>query len=833
MKNKILKSISNRKVIHFVLLLALLCVYFIFGSLLSYKIKTYESWNVYFGTDVPRIVSDFFTNTESHYRTKVHPVYIICIQPFVKLLNMYMKNPILSILFLQSLVGVLNVALVYYILGFLTKEKSRKTEIIRYSITFLFAFSFTQLVYTAVPESFIFGGFSLLVYWVYFIKNYRKPLDKWYKYLLFSLVCTFPLTITTTNFMCVVVSAPFFILYGCKKNWKDFFIRVLWLGVSFALPIIICSILSEIQLKLYPTSEPWWRYLINVAKDALLGTESTEEMSYVNGDVTLKTIKTLILTIFGYSIFPGKISNANSIFFTTYMPWQKIVFVIVMVVGIYCIYSIIKNKKFLVCIPMLGALAIQLAFHCIFGANEAFLYSQHIIPLIVILLYFGLIQENTLANKIFNGINLWYVLVASMTSIYMIFETKNIAQSHFFVSDYNVFLGTIKVALLIIGVALLFLVITYIIKYKKFNIVTMIGQSLALISIIVTIIGGSHIVVKASYYDHVYYMMGMGLRNKYIIEGLENDVTIKNYQGEVLYENLKIDVEDIDYFNYIIEGKTENNKRFKMYENETGVHVEIGREKINLEPDVHINIPTFEGYSQSLLMKRYFHELMLNILPTGPTPNIFHYKNVWYRDAAIMAMAIEKTGNISQIMGWLNSIDKMYDNQRQNDLNESDNLGNVLYLQSLATEKNEQLISDILKEAERITVEGERYISGITDGSYMPLYQTRWLKFGMKSLGLDDSKYVIPDVEEQYAALMWFDGYGDIGAIGREELIDNWNDEVYPYLRFAKLHFYKEKVDITCNKFPCTNELVEDFVLELHGWHAAEVLLYLYDYDNF
>jgi hypothetical protein len=183
-------------------------------------------------------------------------------------------------------------------------------------------------------------------------------------------------------------------------------------------------------------------------------------------------------------------------------------------------------------------------------------------------------------------------------------------------------------------------------------------------------------------------------------------------------------------------------------------------------------------------------------------------------------------------MNWLNTgITKIYDNSRDQNLNEADNLGNVLYLQSLATHKNNELINSILDEAKRITVEGEKYISGITDGSHHPVYQTRWLKFGLRALGLDDSMYEIPQIYDDYEALMWFDGLESPNN-NIDELSNNTikrNDEVYPYLKIARYHFYKKKTDINYKKYPITYESK----LQLHGWHAAELLLYLYDYDTF
>ena len=67
-----------------------------------------------------------------------------------------------------------------------------------------------------------------------------------------------------------------------------------------------------------------------------------------------------------------------------------------------------------------------------------------------------------------------------------------------------------------------------------------------------------------------------------------------------------------------------------------------------------------------------------------------------------------------------------------------------------------------LDEVERLEVVSERgvYVRGRTDGLDVPVYQTKWLKYGLMSLGVPD-KYVVPRIQDAYSSLFWwyYDGH--------------------------------------------------------------------------
>ena len=233
------------------------------------------------------------------------------------------------------------------------------------------------------------------------------------------------------------------------------------------------------------------------------------------------------------------------------------------------------------------------------------------------------------------------------------------------------------------------------------------------------------------------------------------------------------------------------------------------------------------------------HEVLIGITASGPVPNVIVYNKPWYRDAAMMAMVLKATGNLDQIRDWIFRLNEPYDGNNKEA--EPDNLGQVLFLISLVSDRNHPLVTRVLAEAETRAVRknGIKYLDGLTDGAHHPVYQTKWLKFGLAALGLPDD-WTIPPVPDSYSALFWMD-YRDQHVIAT----DASNPRLFPYLDWACAHFHNRKhAPLNIRGYPLTWEAkagqaqYDDMHLVSpawriqriagpHGWHAAEAFLYL------
>ncbi len=340
--------------------------------------------------------------------------------------------------------------------------------------------------------------------------------------------------------------------------------------------------------------------------------------------------------------------------------------------------------------------------------------------------------------------------------------------------------------------------------------------------------------------DCNFFLFGMGNRTKIIYK---NGTLINALTGEIINQ-WQVNNETIIPNEYMVEIETSKDVVI-ICENETGVFIkESGKSHLIPGTNSAIMLPGFTGHRYSEILKVLNHEILINIVESKPVPNFLVYDKPWRRDAAMMAMCLKKTGNLELIKDWVLGLSDPYDRNNDGET-EADNLGQTLYLLSLFTDKKHPLVGDILKEVEKYKIEDSHgmYIKGRSDFHETPVYQTKWLKFGLKSLDLPDD-YTIPLIQDNYATLFWWD-YKDTYMPETVDAADNWKNDNYPYIGWAADHFHHKKRNPISNRdYPLTWEIhasqakyqgmkiVDDIYIEQktsvpHTWHAAEVFLYL------
>jgi hypothetical protein len=338
--------------------------------------------------------------------------------------------------------------------------------------------------------------------------------------------------------------------------------------------------------------------------------------------------------------------------------------------------------------------------------------------------------------------------------------------------------------------------------------------------------------------DVKFFLFGMGNRTKLLYKSgkLINSIT-----GKVVHE-WQVKNETIIPNDYRVSIETLSDVTVSIFENEKGVFInERGKETLIAGTKTPLVLPAFEKYRYSEVLKELHHEILINIIDSKPVPNYFVYKNPWRRDGAMMAMCLKETGNLGLIRNWALSLNDPYDRNNAGET-EADNLGQTLYILSFFTDKNHPLVAKILEETKKYEVQDGRgkYIKGRSDFHDAPVYQTKWLKYGLKALNLPDD-YIIPQVQDDYSVLFWWD-YKDSYMPGT---IDTYNIDKYPYLGWACDNFHGKKTSPVSNRdYPLTWEIEASqadykgmaiidekyFIAKNsspHTWHASEVFLYL------
>jgi hypothetical protein len=337
--------------------------------------------------------------------------------------------------------------------------------------------------------------------------------------------------------------------------------------------------------------------------------------------------------------------------------------------------------------------------------------------------------------------------------------------------------------------------------------------------------------------DVKFFLFGMGARTKLLYrDGIPFDAR----SGKEL-QRWKVRRELIVPPDYLVSVETEDGVAVTVREDAEAVWLEQGGRRTAVEGTKSpVKLPAFAGKKFPRVLRVLHQELLVNIIEAGPVPNFFVYEKPWYRDGAMVALALKETGNLDLLKPWILGLREPFDKNNKGET-EADNLGQALYLISLVSDKNHPLVAKVLAEVPRFekTDATGKYILGRSDFADHPVYQTKWLKYGLRALGLPDP-YIIPKIADSYSALFWMD-YRAQHIAGK----DSDDRGPYPYLGWACDHFHGTKKSPLSNRdYPLTWEakaseanygglkiiaptFAEKKISPPHTWHAAEAFLVL------
>jgi hypothetical protein len=251
-------------------------------------------------------------------------------------------------------------------------------------------------------------------------------------------------------------------------------------------------------------------------------------------------------------------------------------------------------------------------------------------------------------------------------------------------------------------------------------------------------------------------------------------------------------------------------------------------------------------------MKILYQEIMFSIIDGVPYARLFDYfhdekgeakRIIWYRDSAYVGLFLEAIGRTDAIEIFTRNINEMYDANRE--VKEPDNLGQILYLQSLLENPNYALISQIIDEAKRIR-DDDGNLTGTTDGARNSAYQNGWLIFGLKQLGMENEAALFNPHSTidsgGYSRLLWFtlpdnavrlhsenrtapDGL----SANERSVYTNAAGQPYPYINIGMEHFAMRSGKIYNN--PLLTQIVYPLTwgdgTRPHIWHDVELMMYL------
>ena len=224
-------------------LLAFFILYYSFGAMLA-RTPAFTEFDNLFGIDTPRVVGDMTCLDCDHYRTKVHPLYVLFVNPVGRLLSGVVQSNVVAALWMNSFFGALAVSL-----GFVFFRRYGKSLIESVVLTCLFGLSAGQFILSIIPDTASLATCSLLVTYVLFLVSLKKGRSSFPAWVLAGL---FSLGITTTNFVQTLVCfAALNVAIPGERRVRRASLATLKL---LSLVIVLAAALSLLQKWIYPSS---------------------------------------------------------------------------------------------------------------------------------------------------------------------------------------------------------------------------------------------------------------------------------------------------------------------------------------------------------------------------------------------------------------------------------------------------------------------------------------------------------------------------------------------------------------------------------------------------
>ncbi len=320
------------------------------------------------------------------------------------------------------------------------------------------------------------------------------------------------------------------------------------------------------------------------------------------------------------------------------------------------------------------------------------------------------------------------------------------------------------------------------------------------------------------------------------------------YKAGTLYDALTGEIlrswspihEQISPHEYAVKWQTRDGRLYSLREDAIGVVLKVEGTQTYLT-DSPLHIPDLPDNAHGHVLRLLLHEILVNIVDGKPMTNFLVQSRPTYRDAAIICECLRRTNNLDLVRDWILGLAEPFDYAWEGKP-EPDNLGQALFLISLVADKTHPVVEKIL--AAISAFRNTDYLEGHTDGSLHPVYQTKWLKYGLKSLGLPDP-YKLPVAFDTYSSVFWMD-YRDVPTNG--PAFPEMVKETSPYLAWAEAHFHgwDQPMPVTPKTYPLSWEIPggptvpqgmaligQDFldrkIVAPQARHASEMLLYFLD----
>lgn len=379
------------------------------AQLLSPVLLDWETIDVWFDGDIPRVYGNMTERWSNHWRTRVHPLFSLSTCPLVYGLNRVAGiDPLTGVRMIMSLAASFWISGLYLLLRVIG---CRRPDAVLFSV--LGAISAASMFWSAVPTSYPFGSMSILLALILVaLAEQRPPSSLW-----FLIVSALTLSFTITNWMAGIfatfashpwrhalqVTANAFclviLLWGVQKlvfpSADLFLLRIndLWFG--------------EDKFLLHPQAGWPWHVI----------------RSFVFHSMVMPTFSVLEQEDRPHwplmSVQPSSLGSGGPWSLVAIAAWTGL-----LLLGIWALWSMQTHHRLrlVLGLTLLG----QLGLHLLYG-YETFLYSLHFVPLLVVL---AALSSLTPARWLAMVLTVILIATAGMNNQLQFFKAVRFVQIH-------------------------------------------------------------------------------------------------------------------------------------------------------------------------------------------------------------------------------------------------------------------------------------------------------------------------------------------------------------------------------------------------------------------
>ena len=366
------RSLFSAKLYHYRLDLLILSFLLFEASVMSFTgsqlidpalLKDYTE-DVWFGSDIARVLGNLTNLNSNFFRAKVHPLFPILTFPVTRLIILITNlPPVDAVRVLVALTAAMWVGVMFVTLRLIG---CRRWDAALFSVLMLC--SAANIFWTVIPESFLFGSLTLLLGLCFVALNQRKTLAPGWA----VLVNILTLGVTTTNWLMGLAAT------AVSYSWRR------------SLQIIAGSLAAVLVL---------WRIQHHYFPSALFFIGNFgEETHYIMPSTSGGPLRVFLAFMFHTMVMPAmhllpsnrnqpdwpllsvQLANVGSGGF-----WGVIsvaLWAVLLLLGLWSFFTTRQNLKFRIALAV-GLLG-QLLLYTVYG-EETFLYAIHIVPFLIAL----------------------------------------------------------------------------------------------------------------------------------------------------------------------------------------------------------------------------------------------------------------------------------------------------------------------------------------------------------------------------------------------------------------------------------------------------------------